>query len=204
MNYQNIKNLFLTISQKKSGFTLIELLVYMAIFGMVGTMGYEFIIQGFRDTTFSSEQEEAVDNARRAEEVLSKEIRGANNSDNGYYPLATTTDQELVFYADINDDNSMEKIRYYINGTSLMKSLTMSGATHNYSSTPTVTKIADYLNNGTEPLFIYYDRNNAETDIINNIRMIGISVKINVTPTRAPNDYYVITNVHLRNLKDNL
>lgn len=193
------------ILSQKTGFTLMEAMIYIAIFGMIGTMGYEFIVQGFRATTFSDEQEEAIDNARRAEEILSEEIRGANNSDNGSYPLATTTDFELIFYADINDDNSMEKIRYFISATtSLMKELTMAGASRDYSSVPTVTKIADYLNNQTEPLFIYYDRNNVETDIINDIRMIGISVKVNVTPTRAPNDYYVITNVHLRNLKDNL
>lgn len=189
----------------QSGFTLMEVMVYMAIFAMVGTMGYEFIVYGFKNTTFADEQEEAIDNARKAEEILSEEIRGANNSDNGSYPLATTTDFELVFYADINDDNSMEKIRYYINGTTtLMKELTMAGASHDYSAAPSVTTVANYLNNLTEPLFLYYDRNNLETDTINNIRMIGISLKINVTPTRAPNDYYVTTNAHLRNLKDNL
>ncbi|MCX6796775.1 MAG: prepilin-type N-terminal cleavage/methylation domain-containing protein [Candidatus Falkowbacteria bacterium] len=187
-----------------SGFSLVELLVYLGIFMILGTMAMDYIVQGFKSTTFSQEQEEAINEARKGTELTSKEIRGANNSDNGYYPLATTTEQELVFYSDINDDNSMERIRYYLNGTRLMREETASGPTHNYSQTPTVTEVAKYINNQTEPLFVYYDRNNVETELINNIHLIEIIIKVNVTPWRAPDDYYVITDVNLRNLKDNL
>ncbi len=171
---------------------------------MIATMGSQFIISGFKATTFSNEQEEAVDNARKAAEIMGEEIRGANNSDNGSYPIIIALDQELAFYADIDDDNSMERIRYYIDGTKLMKAVTLSGPSTDYSGAPTVTQIADYINNQTEPLFYYLDRNSSETDIINNIRLIELKIKINVTPERAPNDYYVEANINLRNLKDNL
>lgn len=198
----NLKKYINTSNQK--GVTLIELLVYIMIFGMVVTMGSEFIINGFKATTFSAEQEEAVDNARKATEIMGEEIRGANNSDNGSYPIITAADQELAFYSDINDDGSMERIHYYITGTKLTKAVTLSGTANDYSGTPTITQIADYLNNQTEPLFFYFDRDNTETDVINNIRLIELKVKINVTPSRAPNDYYVESDINLRNLKDNL
>ena len=40
--------------------------------------------------------------------------------------------------------------------------------------------------------------------MINEVRLINVILKINVTPLVAPNDYYVETDIQLRNLKDNL
>lgn len=180
------------------------MLVYIGIFLILGTMTMDYIVQGFKSTTFSDEQEEAIYQARKSIEIVSEEIRGANNSDNGSYPLALIADQEIIFYSDINDDGSMERLRYYISGTNLMRDETASGPADDYSVAPVSREVGRYINNQTEPLFIYYDRNSAETSVINNIRMIGINIKINVTPWRAPNDYYVATDINLRNLKDNL
>lgn len=191
---------------KQKGVTLIELLVYITIMLMVFSMGYDFIVRGFTSTTFSSEQEEAIDNARKTVEILSEEIRGANNSDNGSYPIETMDEQEFIFYSDIDDDDSMEKIRYYIDTTdnTVKKVLTPAGPSSDYSGASETSTVASYVNNVSEPLFLYFDRNGDESSVINDVRMVGIQVKINVTPERAPNDYYVETNVHLRNLKDNL
>ena len=36
------------------------------------------------------------------------------------------------------------------------------------------------------------------------VRLIRAYLKVNVTPTIMPNDYIIITDVSLRNLKDNL
>lgn len=165
----------------------------------------DFMVQGLKSTAFNEEQEEAINQARKAAEIIGEEIRGANNSDNGSYPLALANDHEIIFYSDADDDDSMEKIRYYIyNGTIIMREKIVSGPSRDYLQTPSAREVARYLNNQSEPLFIYYGRNGLETDIINEIRMIGINIKINVTPWRSPNDYYVATDINLRNLKDNL
>ena len=66
------------------------------------------------------------------------------------------------------------------------------------------TTIASYVNNQEEAIFTYYDNSYNETGLINNVRLINIKLKINVTPERAPMDYTVETDVTLRNLKDNL
>ena len=75
---------------------------------------------------------------------------------------------------------------------------------NDYDQPRSTTTIAQYMNNQDEPVFIYYDNNRAETADIDSIRLINIQLRINVTPWRMPNDYYVETDVHLRNLKDNL
>jgi len=188
----------------RAGFTLVELLVTMGIFLTVTFLAGDYLISGFKYTTFSDEQETAIRNARQAVEIMSKEIRGANKSENGSYPLSVINDQELEYYADLDNDEKMEKIRYAISGSDLIKTVTPPGPANDYSGVPRAEIIAHFVNNQTEPLFHYYDQDNAETDLVNTVRLINITIKINVTPERAPADYYVETDVSLRNLKSNL
>lgn len=188
----------------EKGFSLIEILVVMSIFLIIITMAANFIIYGFQGISFGSEQETAIENARKAMEEMTKEIRGANSSESGSYPLAMVNDDEIIFYTDTDIDGQMEKIRYYLASSTLIKETTEPGTANDYSAAPEVTDVAYYINNQVEPIFYYFDSNNEETDIINEIRLVNIRLKVNVTPEKAPNDYYVESDVNLRNLKDNL
>jgi prepilin-type N-terminal cleavage/methylation domain-containing protein len=189
---------------KNQGFTLIEILVAMGIFMIVFALGADFITTGFRATTFQAEQETAVQDARRAMDIMTKEIRGANQSAQGSYPIANMDTDMLEFYSDVEYDEAMDKVKYFLDGTALKKVVTQPGPFSDYDQPGATTTIAQYVNNQSEPIFTYYDGNYAITDAINNVRLVKITLKINVTPERAPNDYYVETDVHLRNLKSNL
>jgi prepilin-type N-terminal cleavage/methylation domain-containing protein len=191
----------------RRGYTLVEILLVVSIFVMLTFMGADYIVNGFKSTTFNSEQEEAIGNARNAVDVFTREVRGANNSNAGAYTIKTINPQEFIFYSDINDDNLFEKIRYYLSasGTEFMRDVIAPGPyPYSYHQATSTSIIARYVNNNTEPLFFYFDGNGATSTTINNIRMIGISIKVNVTPSRAPNDYYVVTDATIRNLKSNL
>lgn len=192
------------IKKYKQGFTLIEILVVVSIISVSVFIATDFITMGFRAVQFTKEQDMAVQTARRSMAMIVKEIRGANTSEQGDYPLILADDEEIIFFSDIDNDNEFEKIRYYIDGTELKKSVTEPGALHDYSGLPVTTVSAKYLNNNSEAVFVYYDETYTETDIINKIRLIKINLKINVTPSVAPNDVYVSSDVNLRNLKDNL
>jgi len=186
------------------GFTLIEILITMSIMTVVIFISSDFITTGLKSTRFVNEQQTAITNARKATHVFKKEIRGANSSEQGDYPIALIDEDEFIFYTDADDDGIMEKVRYYITGVDLMKEVTQPGASKDYSEIATSHKIASYLNNDEEALFTYFSGNHVETSLINEVRLININLRINVTPTIAPNDYYVTTDVNLRNLKDNL
>lgn len=188
----------------KTGFTLMEISIAMAIFLTVALLAGDFIIKGFRSTTFGSEQETAIQNARRGMEIMTKEIRGANDSERGDYPLSTVEDDDFVYYSDIDDDGKMERVRYFLDDTLLKKVTTPPGPADDYNMLSATTTISEYVNNQAEAIFTYYDNNYIETGDLDSIRLINIKLKINVTPERAPNDYYVETDVNLRNLKDNL
>jgi len=200
----NNKIILNKIRKSIHGFTLIEILVVLAIFLLVFLIGAEFIIKGFKAISFGSEQETAISNARRAMELLSTDIREARSSEKGDYALSTNEEQNFIWYGDVDNDGIAEKIRYFLSDNTLKRVVTEPGPDNNYDQTGATTTIAQYVNNQSEPIFIYYDSDNNETTIINNIRLIRIKLKINVNPAIAPQDYYVESDIQLRNLKDNL
>ncbi len=192
------------MTKNKQGFSLMEVLVAMSIFSLVFILGGRFITTGFRMTTFGSEQEDAIKHARQAIEIMTKEIRGANNSQQGDYPLSIIEDDIFEFYSDIDYDGEFERIKYVFEDTEIKKVITSPGPLNDYNQPHSTTTIAQFMNNQDEPVFIYYDSDRNETVDIDSIRLIRIVLRVNVTPWRMPNDYYVETDVHLRNLKDNL
>jgi type II secretory pathway pseudopilin PulG len=202
--FQMFKKNIQILNNIRPGFTLIEILVTMGIFMMVMMVSGDYVITGLRSTKFNSEQETQVENARSAMSTMTWEIRGANSSQRGDYPLSAVNDNDLVFYADNNDDGLMERIRYFLSGTQLLKVVTRPDASNNYNSLCSTTTVANYMNNGSVSIFQYYDSNLVQTAVINNIRLIRIRVRINVTPDIAPGDYDLESDVNLRNLKSNL
>lgn len=192
------------IKNQKAGFTIIELMVSVAIVTVIVYICMDYLLLAFKAARYSDEQQEAVTIARNSMDIITKEIRGANSSEQGGYPLSFIEDDEIIFFSDIDDDNIYEKIRYFVSGITLTRVINEPGALNDYNTSGTSTSIADYINNISEPIFIYYDDNHNETDIINNVRLIQFNLKINVTPAIAPNDVYVKSEVNLRNLKDNL
>lgn len=184
--------------------SLVEVMVSIGILLFVVILTGDYIASGFRTTTFADEQTKAIKNARKALESVAIDLREARRSERGDYPLTRVDSQDFSWYGDIDNDDTSEKIRYFKQGMDLVRVVTEPDAGNNYVGPVSTTTIAQHINNQTEAIFIYLDGNNTETSIINQIRMINISLKVNVTPERAPADYYVETDINLRNLKDNL
>lgn len=185
---------------KKYGFTIIEILVVMAITSIIILIFNQFLITGFKSTKFNMEQEEAISEARNGLDVITKEIRGANSSDNGSYAISEISTSSFVFYNDVNKDGKREKIRYYLDGYDLKKAITQPGLNSDYTGTSTVSVLSKYINNRGVSIFKYYDSSNTETSLIDRIKLISIELYVNVTPQRAPDDYILKTSITFRNL----
>lgn len=185
---------------KKCAFTLIEILIAMSIVSIIILIFNQFLITGFKSTTFNMEQEEAISEARNGIDIITKEIRGANSSENGSYAISEISTNTFVFYNDINKDGKREKIKYYLDGYNLKKEVTLSGVDNNYTSTSTISVLSKYINNRGVSIFKYYDNSNIETSSIDRIKRISIKLYVNVTPQRAPDDYVLETDVTFRNL----
>lgn len=188
----------------KKGFSFIELIVAIAIFLLIVTIVSAYLIQGFKISVFNAELQEAIENARRSVEIMTKNIRGANSSERGDYPLSVIDSDNFVYYTDTDDDDVMEKVEYVLDGLELKQTITEPGALNDYSEPGATIILADYVNNVENPIFKYYDANYNETSAINEIRLIKILMEINVTPERAPDNFSLEADVNLRNLKDNL
>jgi prepilin-type N-terminal cleavage/methylation domain-containing protein len=198
------------IPTSKQGFSLIELMVAIGIFMIFVIASTAFIINGFKGSVFGYEQEDAIANARKAAGVMVKELRRAANSAKGNYIFDTVATNTITFYADTDDDGVTEKIRYFADGINLKKGWTKAtGTPMDYiAANEKISTFAIYLNNQSMPIFTYFDTNNAQ--IANpaanktKIRLVRTTLKINVTPWRAPQDYYYTADIQIRNLKDNL
>lgn len=191
-------------NKKSAGFTFIEIMIAITVFVFTTIIVNRFLFEGFRSLTFVSEQGEAIEEARDAMEIIITEAREANSSEKGHYALSIINEQEFIYYSDIDNDSQTEKVRYFLEGSELKKSIIEPGPTNDYDGQALISTLAYHINNQAEPIFVYYNFNKEETDLINDVRLIYINLAINITPERKPNDYNAFSSVHLRNLKDNL
>lgn len=194
----------------KKGFTLIEVIITVTIFVIFIVLSTNFVINGLKMTRYSDEQETAVKNTRDVLNSMVAEIRESAQSDTGDYLLDVVEPQEFSFYSDVDSDTYAEKIRYFIDGLELKKGIIQAtGTPLEYpASEEVISVIADYINNQSDPIFSYYNKNYtvvaSSTADKDDIRLIHVFLKINVTPEIMPADYLMNMDIQIRNLKDNL
>ena len=198
------------------GLSLIEVMVALGIFLFVVITIWLFIKQGYDVQNFIFGQSTAVSEAQRGVEKLVKEAREALPSDTGAYALESANDFEFIFYADYDRDSAVERIRYYLEGSNFIKGIIeASGEPLQYLPEDEVTTIISrYVRNASdEPVFSYYDGDysaqSGDTPLdtpaeVIDVRLVHIHLKINVYPDQAPKDFYLESEVQIRNLKDNL
>ncbi|PIT91163.1 hypothetical protein COU17_01830 [Candidatus Kaiserbacteria bacterium CG10_big_fil_rev_8_21_14_0_10_49_17] len=191
------------------GFTFIETIVVISIFTvMIGAI-VSSVLAFYRGNTNALEQSYAVNSARRGVEFAVRDMREATYSDEGAYPIISIDPQEFYFYSDIDRDNSVERVRYFADGTFLYKGVTESaGDPPTYSDANEVTSIiSEDVRNGEQgvSIFRYYDETGNEvvdfdagiTDVV----FVSINLIVNINPIRLPNEFTLRSSATLRNLK---
>ncbi len=205
------------MTRERRGMTMLEVLVSMSIFVVASFIIYSFVAQGYRLQRFSFESERAIATTQRGLEIMVKEIREATNSAIGAYPIISGYASALSFYADFDRDHMIERVRYFLDGTTLKKGIIEpTGNPIEYvPSSEIITTLSEYVRNAetATPLFTYYD-GNWPGDTVNNplpvpanvkkIRLIHILIRVNIIPNQAPSDFELQSDVQIRNLKDNL
>jgi len=199
---------------KQSGYSLLEILITMGIFLIVIVFVTAFVSQSFKVNQFTMEQSEAINHARKGIDLMVKEIRESSPAENGSYPIENADSQTITFYSDIDADELVEKIRYFLDGTDLKKGTTEpSGFPPVYTGEETIITVSKNVRNNESPVFYYYN-SDYPTDTVNNpltvpagvneIRLIRVILTVNVDPNKAPENFVLISNAQIRNLKDNL
>jgi prepilin-type N-terminal cleavage/methylation domain-containing protein len=194
--------------KKRFGFTLIEMLVVIAITSAVGLAVTTMIQYFYQKNAYLLEQTDALDNARRTMLDAVRTLREASYGDDGSYPIATAGTSTITFFADLDNDGSVEKIRYYLVNSTLYRGVTNSaGSPPVYTGqTEAITTVAASVRNTKfTPLFTYYDSSgealSTTSTNISQISAVTISAWIDINPNRAPNVFNLSETATLRNLR---
>lgn len=210
---RNIHNT--SILQDQRGLSLLEIIIAVSIFVIATGAVMGFVIQGARVQDIAFGQNIAISEARRGVETMVREIREIQTADNGAYPLVTADDFELIFYGDIDKDSSVERVRYFLDGTDFKKGTIepRSNPVAYYASDEVIVTLSRYVRNEALPVFTYYN-GDWPGDVINNPiptpadvtepRFVNVFLRINVKPNTAPTDFDLTSDVQMRSLKDNL
>jgi len=199
--------------KNKKAFTLLEMLVALGIFAIISTIVVWIMITSFRSNAIIWEQLKTQNEGRRALQEVIDDVRRAEESSIGSYTVDSASEYEFSFFANIDDDSLREKVRFFIDGTTLKKGVTnVEGNPLNYNGEENIVEIAhDAVNIAKNaPLFLYYDQDYSGTENaldfpvnITDIRVVRIQLELEKDPTATPVPLHVEGVVSIRNLKGN-
>ncbi len=187
--------------------TFIEAMVWIAL--MVAAMSAiaSTVLYFYRTNAYSLEQATAVTTAQRGLESTVRTIREAAFSSQGAFPIVSVAPHDFVFYADVDADPLIERVHYYLSGTTLMRGvLDPTGTPPDYVGVESVEVVADYVRNlsvGTST-FRYYDSLGAEvassTTAYTAVRFVKVTLGVNVNLATLPSQLSLYSSAALRNL----
>jgi len=209
------KNLNKTPKTKASlvcGFTLIETITFITVFTLVMIVIVSSVIYFYRSNTYTVEQSFAVNSARKGIEFMVRDIREATYSDLGSYPLIDGSEYSIYFYSDIDRDDKVERIRYFLEGTTLKKGTTeSSGNPLIYNDgNEVISTISEEVRNEEQstPIFKFYDENSGEIFNVpinlTNVAFVTVNLIVNINPLRLPNEFTLRSSAALRNADSGL
>jgi prepilin-type N-terminal cleavage/methylation domain-containing protein len=191
------------------GFTLTETIVVVAIMGlMMSTIG-SMLSYFYKSNGYALQQAQAVQSARKSIQTATADLREATYGADGAYPIAAVGTSTVTFYANSDGDAAVEKVRYYLSGTTLYRGVTQpTGNPQTYvGQTEAVSLvIPNVRNTNTTPIFTYYDSSGTVLSVTgittSAIMSVGITVQTDVNPNRAPAIYTLTGESTLRNLRN--
>lgn len=189
------------------GMTLLETLVWVSITSMALLAINNSVLYFYRTNSYAVEQALAVTSAQRGINSMIKEMREAAYSSTGAWPIIAMSDSSFSFYADIDEDPFIERIRYSIEGNDLVRGIVdPSGDPPVYTNPESVSVISDKVRNTEQGVFAfrYYDRDGElMTDLtrIAEVRFVEATIVVNINPNRLPNQFTLRSTAAFRNLK---
>ena len=197
------------------GMSLVEMLVAIAIF-TIGIEGFVLLFsKSWSQNAYTIEMGQTAMATSEGVNQMVRYIREVRQSDNGSYPVQLADDDELVVFSDYDRDNDAERLHFYLsNGTLFMGIREPSSGfpiTYAAGDGETQTIASNIVNEVSNPIFAYYDANYPE-DSVNNpvatpatapdVRLVRITIHMNIDPNRAPDNVQIQSFAEMRNLND--
>jgi prepilin-type N-terminal cleavage/methylation domain-containing protein len=203
-----IEKKFLPRKHIHRGMTFIEMLVAMAMATFALVAVGSFTVTFYRTHAYEIEQSLAINSARKGVERMVRDVREATFSDEGGFPISSIDAYEIVFFSDIDRDEKIERVHFFLSDGALLRGQTEStGNPPTYPvSDDTENIVSDHVRNETHgtPIFRYYDTHGDEiTDyaLVTDVAFITVNVIVNINPDRLPYDFNLQSSASLRNLR---
>ncbi|MDP2648474.1 MAG: hypothetical protein U1D26_00905 [Patescibacteria group bacterium] len=188
------------------GMTLIEALVWIAIFVTAMLALTSSVLYFYRTSDYAIDEASATASAQQGIDRMVRIIREASYASDGAYPVLSIAPDDFVFYADVDTDTQIEKVHFYISGTTLVEGVVNpTGDPPGYTDPETTSSIAEYVHNADYSviLFTYYDEDGNEvTDFsrVADVRFVTVSLVVDVNPLRSPSFLTLRSSAAMRNL----
>jgi Tfp pilus assembly protein PilV len=192
---------------KEKGMTIIEAMVWVSITSMILLAITQSVQYFYRSNSYAVEQASAVSSGQRGVSEMVRVIREAAYASDGAYPIVSMATSSFIFYADIDSDPFIERVRYFLSGGVLRRGIIdPAGDPPVYTGAEVVSTVSDNIRNVEKAtdLFKYYDKNGVlMTDLtrIGEVRFIQATMIVNVNPNRLPNQFTLQSSAAMRNLK---
>jgi hypothetical protein len=190
----------------KRGMSLIETMVWVGVFTAIMFALINTVLYFYKTNRYAMQQGSAVTSVQRGIDHMVRTIREAAYSNNGAYPIVSMSASQITFYANINNDQWIEKVHYYIQNNVLYEGIiTPSGDPAVYTNPEVLSDLSDYVRNVAQnvTMLTYYDKNGTQiTDYtkVGDVRFVSITVIADVNPNDAPGTLTLHSTAALRNL----
>jgi len=208
--FRNPYSLFLIPYSKKSGFTLIEVLISMFIFvgALLVITRFGLDLAGY--SLFFSENLEVQAELTQTLRVITAELRSMGPADTGAYPIAVAAGNTLTFYSDYDGNGKFEQIRYFMNGTIMLRGVTNStGNPPQYL--PANEKTSEVVHNvvsNPATIFTYYAKEYTGVGAalpspidIPSVRLVTVSISANQVTSQGASTASQTANITIRNFR---
>jgi type II secretory pathway pseudopilin PulG len=199
---------------RTQGFTIVELILVIFITGLLSLSIASMLIKTLQG---SNQEFLAAQNVSQAISVATKftnDLRNATNGSDGSYPVGEAGATQVVFYSNAGDSANVNRIRYYLSGTTLYRGFTApSGTPLSYNLANEIIRVVqtDVINNPSV-IFTYFDGDytGSESALIqpvnvNNIKYVKMSLTILKQIEKGNQSTFSISaGAAIRNLKNNL
>ncbi|MDB5239229.1 MAG: hypothetical protein JWO00_564 [Candidatus Parcubacteria bacterium] len=194
--------------------TLVETMIALALFAVVIVAVGSFQVSLFTNQKVVSGSLQTAQDSQIILKTMLTELRSAAPGMNGAYPIVSAATSSIIFFSDANNDGKTEQITYKLASTTIYRSVippTGSPAVYSGANQSTSTILYNVRNSTSTAIFQYFDQNYTGTSTplaypisLASVRLVQISLTLDVNPNLSPIPRTYTVQASLRNLKTNL
>lgn len=195
-------------ARTQTGMSILEALIAVAVFAIAMGAVVSSVLFFYRANRSAIEQAFAIDSGRKGVSLMVRDIREAAFADDGSFPVSSFGTSTLTLYSDVDRDSSVERVRYFLEGTNLKKGhLEATGNPLVYDpQNETVSVVSDSVRNGAQgvPVFTYFTQGGSQiTDFTaaTTVSRVTVNLIININDDTLPGDFTLRSSAALRNNK---